>query len=54
MAPLSVLVILWLLKIKSHRRLYAFAAAMAGGALLNGLLKVYFHRARPASSLVLA
>jgi undecaprenyl-diphosphatase len=32
----------------SHRRLYAFAATMAGGSLLNVLLKLYYQRARPS------
>jgi undecaprenyl-diphosphatase len=32
----------------SHRRLYTFASIMAGGGLLNVLLKDVFHRARPA------
>ncbi|HEY2946409.1 MAG TPA: phosphatase PAP2 family protein [Vicinamibacteria bacterium] len=54
LVSLSLAVIAWLLKVKSHRRLYAFVATMAGGALLNGLLKVLYHRARPDSPLVLA
>ena len=54
LVSLSLAVIAWLLKVKSHRRLYAFVATMAGGALLNGLMKLYYHRARPTSSLVLA
>lgn len=32
----------------SHRRLYAFAATMGGGSLLNVLLKLYYQRARPS------
>ncbi len=51
---LSLAVIAWLRKVKSHRRLYAFVATMAGGAALNGLMKLYYHRARPDSPLVLA
>jgi undecaprenyl-diphosphatase len=54
LVPMSLAVIAWLLKVKSHRRLYAFVATMAGGALLNGLMKLYYHRARPDSPLVLA
>jgi membrane-associated phospholipid phosphatase len=54
LVSLSLAVIAWLLKVKSHRRLYAFVATMAGGSLLNGLLKLYYHRARPDSPLVLA
>ena len=54
LVSLSLAVIAWLLKVKSHRRLYAFVATMAGGAVLNGLLKLYYHRARPDSPLVLA
>jgi len=54
MISLSLAVIAWLLKVKSHRRLYAFVATMAGGSILNGLLKLYYHRARPDSALVLA
>jgi undecaprenyl-diphosphatase len=54
LVSLSLAVIAWLLKVKSHRRLYAFVATMAGGALLNFILKVYYHRARPDSAMVLA
>ena len=54
LTSLSLAVIAWLLKVKSHRRLYAFVAANAGGAILNQLLKLYFHRARPESPLVMA
>ncbi|HVD76974.1 MAG TPA: phosphatase PAP2 family protein, partial [Vicinamibacteria bacterium] len=54
LVSLSLAVIAWLLKVKSHRRLYAFVATMAGGAVLNALLKLYYHRARPDSPLVLA
>ena len=54
MVSLSLAVIAGLLKVKSHRRLYAFVATMAGGSILNGLLKLYYHRARPDSPLVLA
>ena len=54
LASLSLAVIAWLLKAKSHRRLYAFIATNAGGYILNQLLKLYFHRARPESSLVLS
>ncbi|HEV8254776.1 MAG TPA: phosphatase PAP2 family protein [Vicinamibacteria bacterium] len=51
---LSVLVITWLLIARSHRRLYAFAAAVLGSAVLTQALKAYFQRARPSSPLVLA
>jgi len=54
LVSLSLIVIAWLLKVRSHRRLYAFVATMAGGALLNALMKLYYHRARPDSPLVLA
>lgn len=54
LVSLSLIVIAWLLKVKSHRRLYAFVATMAGGALLNALMKLYYHRARPDSPLVMA
>jgi undecaprenyl-diphosphatase len=54
LVSLSLAVIAWLLKVKSHRRLYAFVATNAGGAVLNALLKLYYHRARPDSPLVLA
>jgi undecaprenyl-diphosphatase len=54
LTSLSLAVIAWLLKAKSHRRLYAFVAANAGGFILNQLLKLYFHRARPESSLVMS
>ena len=37
-----------LLRAKSHRRLYAFAATMVGGTLLNPALKAVFHRDRPS------
>jgi undecaprenyl-diphosphatase len=49
---LSVAVAAWLLWVRSHRRLYAFLAIMAGGSLLNALLKLYFARERPAWRLV--
>ena len=52
LASMSLIVAAWLLKVRSHRRLYAFAAAVTGGAALNYLLKAYFHRARPDSPLV--
>ena len=54
LTSLSLAVIAWLLKVKSHRRLYAFVAANAGGFILNQLLKLYFHRARPESPLVMS
>ena len=54
LVSLSLSVIAWLLKVKSHRRLYAFVATMAGGAVLNALMKLYYHRARPDSPLVMA
>ena len=54
LVSLSLIVIAWLLKVRSHRRLYAFVATMAGGALLNALMKLYYHRARPDSPMVLA
>ena len=54
LTSLSLAVIAWLLKVKSHRRLYAFVAANAGGFILNQLLKLYFHRARPDSPLVMS
>jgi membrane-associated phospholipid phosphatase len=37
-----------LLRARSHRRLYAFAATVIGGALLNPALKLVFHRDRPS------
>jgi undecaprenyl-diphosphatase len=54
LVSLSLAVIAWLLKVKSHRRLYAFVLSVAGGSLVNLLLKHYYHRARPSSPLVLA
>jgi undecaprenyl-diphosphatase len=37
-----------LLRARSHRRLYAFAATIVGGAVLNPALKEAFRRARPS------
>ncbi len=50
------LVVLFVLFIRSsHRRLYTFSSIMAGGCLLNLLLKSGFHRGRPdAMQLVIA
>lgn len=45
---LSAIVGGMLLWARSHRRLYAFAATMIGGTLLNPALKAVFHRARPS------
>jgi undecaprenyl-diphosphatase len=45
---LSVAVGLTLMKVGAKRRLYAFAATMIGGPLLNLLLKEYFQRPRPS------
>jgi membrane-associated phospholipid phosphatase len=52
--PLSIAVIAWLLLVRSHRRLYAFAAAVVGSAILTQALKAFFQRARPSNPLVLA
>jgi undecaprenyl-diphosphatase len=51
---LSIAVIAWLLIARSHRRLYAFAAAVVGSAILTQALKLFFQRARPSNPLVLA
>jgi len=45
---ISVVVAGVLLRAGSHRRLYAFAATMIGGTLLNPALKAVFHRDRPS------
>jgi undecaprenyl-diphosphatase len=45
---ISVPVAAALVRARSHRRLYAFAATMVGGALLNPALKEAFRRARPS------
>jgi undecaprenyl-diphosphatase len=45
---LSVPVGVALFRARAHRRLYAFAATMVGGALLNPALKEVFRRARPS------
>jgi undecaprenyl-diphosphatase len=44
---LSIVVAVVLAVRHSRRRLYAFIATMAGGSLLNVVLKEYFRRARP-------
>lgn len=44
---LSLIVMFALFVHSSHRRLYTFGSIMAGGALLNVLLKLEFHRGRP-------
>jgi membrane-associated phospholipid phosphatase len=51
---MSLVVVLWLLKHHSRRRLYAFLATMVGGNVLNQLLKLWFHRARPEGALAVA
>jgi len=53
-ALISLMVAGALLWARSHRRLYAFAATMIGGTLLNPALKVVFHRARPSGIAALA
>ncbi|HJZ13582.1 MAG TPA: hypothetical protein VJ521_15620, partial [Acidobacteriota bacterium] len=45
---LSIVIGLWLYFSGSHRRLYTFGAVMAGGNLLNVLLKDLFGRLRPS------
>jgi undecaprenyl-diphosphatase len=45
---ISVLVGTALVRARSHRRLYAFAATVVGAALLNPALKEVFRRARPS------
>lgn len=52
LALLSAIVGVWLWRAHSRRRLYAFAATMLGGVLLNQTLKAVFHRARPADAIV--
>jgi membrane-associated phospholipid phosphatase len=47
-ALISLTVMGVLLWARSHRRLYAFAATMIGGTLLNPALKLVFHRDRPS------
>jgi len=47
-ALISLTVMGVLLWARSHRRLYAFAATMIGGTLLNPALKLVFHRERPS------
>jgi membrane-associated phospholipid phosphatase len=47
---LSIAIGAVLLKVKARRRFAAFAATMAGGGLLNVLLKNYFQRPRPEDS----
>jgi undecaprenyl-diphosphatase len=47
-ALISMIVAGVLLWAGSHRRLYAFAATMIGGTLLNPALKAVFHRDRPS------
>jgi membrane-associated phospholipid phosphatase len=42
-----------LLRARSHRRLYAFAATVVGGAILNPALKEVYRRARPSGIEVL-
>ena len=51
---MSVPVAALLLRARSHRRLYAFAATLVGGALLNPALKEAFRRARPSTADALA
>ncbi len=51
LAALSITVIAWLLETHSRRRLVAFVATMAGGGLLNQVLKGIFQRPRPGTSL---
>jgi membrane-associated phospholipid phosphatase len=48
LSVLSVLVGVTLYKNQTKRRLYAFAATMIGGGLLNVLLKLYYQRPRPS------
>jgi len=52
-ALISVVVAGALLRAHSHRRLYAFAATVIGGLLLNPALKAVFRRARPSGIVVL-
>jgi len=52
---LSLIVGFLLFVDSSHRRLYTFTSIVAGGCLLNVLLKLSFHRGRPdATQLVIA
>jgi undecaprenyl-diphosphatase len=51
---LSIPLALWLATAHSHRRLLAFTATMAGGALVNIAAKQHFHRLRPHSVLASA
>jgi len=53
LAVLSVSVGGALLWARSHRRLYAFAATVVGGAILNPALKEVYQRARPSGIEVL-
>lgn len=53
LAVIAVTVAAALLRARSHRRLYAFAATMVGGSLLNPALKAVFRRARPSGIVVL-
>jgi membrane-associated phospholipid phosphatase len=53
LAVIAVPVAAALLRARSHRRLYAFAATMVGGALLNPALKEVFRRARPSGIVTL-
>ena len=48
MMLLSLITALLIYRTHSRRRFYAFATIMAGGWLLNVLLKLAFHRARPS------
>ena len=50
---ISLPIVAALLWLRSHRRLYAFAATMVGGALLSPALKAVFRRARPSGVEVL-
>ncbi len=52
LVTLSLAVAAWLSATGSRRRLYGFLLIMAGGALLNGLLKLAFARARPPWAIV--
>jgi membrane-associated phospholipid phosphatase len=52
-AVISVPVVAALVRARSHRRLYAFAATVIGGALLSPALKAVFRRARPSGIEVL-